>query len=67
MICISLRDNISLGLRLLVLFHVGVRIHELSSFMFVSDGRPILGSMVLVYKAWAQWLMEKKQGQKPRF
>ena len=38
----------------MVLFHVGVKIHELSSFMFVSDGSPILGSMVLAYKAWAQ-------------
>jgi hypothetical protein len=31
----------------MVLFHVGVKIHELSSFMFVSDGNPILESMVL--------------------
>jgi len=38
----------------MVLFHVGVRIHELSSFLFVSDGSPILWSMVLAYKAWAQ-------------
>jgi hypothetical protein len=38
----------------MVLFHVGVRIHELISFLFVSDGRPIIGSMVLAYKAWAQ-------------
>jgi hypothetical protein len=34
---------------------VGFRIHELSSFMFVSDGSPILGSMVLAYKARAQY------------
>jgi hypothetical protein len=29
----------------MVLFHVGVKIHEPSSFMFVSDGSPILESM----------------------
>ena len=41
--------NISLGLRVMVLFHIGVKIHELSSFMFVSDGNPILESMVLFF------------------
>jgi hypothetical protein len=40
----------------MVLFHEGIRIYELSSFMFVSDGSPILGSMVLAYNAWAQCL-----------
>ena len=43
--------NISLGLRVMVLFHIGVKIHELSSFMFFSDGSPIFRSMVLAYKA----------------
>jgi hypothetical protein len=38
----------------MVLFHMGVKIHELGGFMFVSDGNPILGSKVLAYKAWAQ-------------
>jgi hypothetical protein len=32
----------------MVLFHVGVKIYELG--MFVSDGNPNLGSMVLAYK-----------------
>ena len=38
----------------MVLFNVGVKIHELGNFMFVSVGSPILRSMVLAYKAWAQ-------------
>ena len=61
---LNCNHNISLGLRVLVLFHLVLRIHELSSFMFVSDGRPILESMVLDYKAWAQYTSVISHGYK---